>query len=207
MTTLTHRGFTAILFSAMALFLCLAVVPAQAKEKAAESFVQDLGQEALDTLDQDVSQEQLSDEMRSWLNSYFDTDVISRFALGRYWRQADDAQKKEYNKLFNELIVSTYSRRLQEYSGEDFEVRGQTKLNDRDTMVHSKIIPTNSGAPSTQVDWRVRKINGKLKIVDVNVEGVSMSVTQRNEFASVIKNNGNKVEALLDALRQKVGNG
>ncbi|MGM0422356.1 MAG: MlaC/ttg2D family ABC transporter substrate-binding protein [Pseudomonadota bacterium] len=206
MTTLTHRGLAAILFSAMALFLCLAVAPAQAEEKAAESFVQDLGQEALDTLDQDVSEEQLSDEMRSWLNRYFDTDVISRFALGHYWRQADDAQKKEYNKLFNELIVSTYSRRLQEYSGEDFEVRGQTELNDRNTMVHSKIIPTKSGAPSTQVDWRVRKINGKLKIVDVNVEGVSMSVTQRNEFASVIKNNGNKIEALLDALRKKVGN-
>jgi|AntRauTorcE11897_2_1112592.scaffolds.fasta_scaffold01032_8 phospholipid transport system substrate-binding protein len=207
MTTLTRLGFIAVLFSAMALFLSLNAASHAGEKAAAESFVQDLGQEALDTLDQDVSKEQLSKEMRSWLNSYFDTNIIARFALGRYWRQADKDQTKEYHILFNNLIVATYSRRLQEYSGEDFQVNGHTKLNERDTMVHSKIIPIKSGAPSTQVDWRVRKVNGKLKIVDVNVEGVSMSVTQRNEFSSVIKNNGGKVEALLETMRKKNDNG
>ena len=178
------------------------ITPAAAANEH-EDFVQNLGQEALTTLDQDVSQDKLAGEMRDWLNTYFDTDTIARFTLGRYWRQATDEQKEEYTTLFNELIVTTYSRRLQEYSGEDFKVSGHTSMNDRDTLVHSKIIPADNKGPSTQVDWRVRKIDGKKKIIDVVVEGVSMSVTQRKEFASVIQKNGGKIDALLKSLREK----
>lgn len=195
---------TVMLFAAMALFLSFATA-AKAETSAYEEFVQQLGQQALDTLDQDdISEEKLAGEMRNWISRYFDADTIARFTLGRYWRVATEAEKKEYMELFREMVVNTYSGRLSDYSGETFEIRGSTRINDRDVMVHTRIIPTRRGAPTTQVDWRVRTINGEKQIIDVNVEGVSMSVTQRNEFSSVIQNGGGKVEALLVSLRDRV---
>ena len=55
------------------------------------------------------------------------------------------------------------------------------------------------------VDWRVRPRGDGLKVIDVAVEGVSMSVTQRSEFSSVIQRGGGQIESLLQTLRQRVG--
>ncbi len=53
------------------------------------------------------------------------------------------------------------------------------------------------------VDWRVRQVGGGYKVVDILVEGVSMALTQRSDFASVIQRGGGDIEVLLEQLRQK----
>ena len=73
-----------------------------------------------------------------------------------------------------------------------------------DRLVQSRIAQPN-GAPPLKVDWRVGKSAKGYKINDVVVEGVSMAVTQRQEFASVIQRNGGQIDALLKLLREKTG--
>ncbi|MGL1446739.1 ABC transporter substrate-binding protein, partial [Vibrio parahaemolyticus] len=46
----------------------------------------------------------------------FDIDAISQFVLGRYWRTATEAQRAEYQKLFQQFIVSSYAAKLGQYS-------------------------------------------------------------------------------------------
>jgi phospholipid transport system substrate-binding protein len=192
----------------LGLSLSFGISTAKAADGKHEQFVQNLGEEALSALaSDDMTEEKIAKEIQGWLSNYFDTPTIARFALGRYWRQASDSQKKEYVVLFKDLIVQTYSKRLEEYSGEKFKVMGHTKASDRDTIVHSKILPADDKGPTTQVDWRVRSSNGKLKIIDVIVEGVSMSVTQRSDFSSVIQKGGGRIDALLTSLRKKTENG
>ena len=123
--------------------------------------------------------------------------------LGRYWNSATPQQQDEYQKLFEQLIVSTYADRFVEYSGETFRITGSRPEGENDTMVTTQIVRPNG--PPVNVDWRVRKRDGTYKIIDVVVEGVSMGVTQRQEFASVISQNGGQVQGLIQALRQKVG--
>ena len=205
MTTTTKRhsllGAFALIAGVIAIVMGLAA-PASAESVKAEEFVQGLGEEALFTLEAaDGNEDVIADKIRSWLNSYFDKDSIARFALGRHWRNASDEQKSEYTEVFEEMIVLTYSQRLAEYSGENFEVTGSTKVNSRDTIVHSHIIRTSKNAPKTRVDWRVRNNS---KIVDVSVEGVSMSVTQRADFDAVIQKNGGDLDAFISELRSKV---
>lgn len=190
-------AFTAFIFAIM---IGLAA-PASAETTKAEQFVQKLGEEALFTLEAaDGNEDVIADKIKSWLNSYFDKDAIARFALGRHWRGASDAQKSEYQDVFEKMIVLTYSQRLAEYSGENFEVTGSTKVNSRDTIVHSDIIRTSKNAPKTRIDWRVRNGN---KIVDVSVEGVSMSVTQRADFDAAIQKNGGNLDAFIAELKKK----
>jgi phospholipid transport system substrate-binding protein len=59
---------------------------------------------------------------------------------------------------------------------------------------------------SVRIDWRIRANEGTYKVVDILVEGISMSVTKRSEFASVIRRNGDNVEALLVELRKRLHN-
>ena len=168
----------------------------------ADAFVKLLGNDAIQMLkNKDLTQPQREAEFRRLFVKGFDVNVISRFALGRFWREATEAQRSEYQKLFEDFIVKSYAARLGQYSGETFSVKDAKAVDANDNLVESVIERPNG--PPVRVDWRVRRSDGDFKIVDVIVEGVSMVVTQRQEFGSVIQNNGGKIDSLLDRLRQK----
>lgn len=171
--------------------------------QGAAQFVTDLGQRALDALAgaRQMSQVEVAQKLRTFLEEGFDTQTIGRFVLGRYWNVATAEQRQEYMQLFQDLIVNIYSKRFSDYSGgAGFEVVNHRPEGERDAVVTSRIMRPSGGPPVT-VDWRVRRGNAGYKVIDVAVEGLSMSVTQRDEFTSVIERGGGNVQALLDALR------
>lgn len=177
---------------------------AQSADPGATAFIQSLGNEAVATFsNKSLSREQAVQRFRTLLYQGFDVPYIGRWVLGRYWNAATPQQHDEYQKLFERLIVNTYADRFVEYSGETFRISGSRVEGEADTMVTTQIVRLNG--PPVNVDWRVRKRDAGYKIIDVVVEGVSMGVTQRQEFASVISQNGGRVEGLIQALRQKVG--
>ena len=176
---------------------------ARAADAEAIDFIQTLGDEFVSVLaDKELPAERRLEEFRRLFIEGFDVRTISRFALGRYWRRASKNQRQEYGRLFSDYIVNTYSDRLGQYSGEKIVV-GKTR-NDakRDRIVSSKIVRPK-GKP-VRLDWRLRRRGEGFKIVDVIIEGVSMAITQRDAFASVIRRGGGKVESLLEELRSKV---
>lgn len=167
-------------------------------------FVQGLGDQAIGILaDKALTPEQRNAKFRQMLRDTFDLTTIGRFVLGRNWRSATPEQQKEYMSLFEELVVKTYSDRFALYTGEGFKVRAVTPEGEHDFVVNSDITHPD-GSPATTVDWRLRQKDGKLGIIDVVVEGVSMSVTQRQEYASVIDRNGGNIDGLLNVMRQRV---
>lgn len=174
----------------------------QAPAKPAADFVQGLGDRAIAVLaDPKVNDAQAIEVFRDLLNKNFDVNTIGRFVLGRYWNTATPDQQKEYISLFERMIVDVYAQRFNQYAGETFKVTGAQAEGERDAIVTSQVLRPNG--PPVNVAWRVRNRDGAFKIIDVVVENVSMSVTQRSEFASVIESNGGKFDALLNALRQR----
>jgi phospholipid transport system substrate-binding protein len=163
--------------------------------------ITNLGNEALEVLGKNVDPNQRVARFRQLFSKDFDVPGISRFVLGRYWHIATEPQRQEFVKLFTDYIVLAYSNRLAEYSGETLTVTGSRPGPDG-SIVSSEIVRPN-GAPPARVDWLLTQHDGAYKISDVVVEGVSMAVTQRSEFASVIQRNGGQVQGLLTALRQK----
>jgi phospholipid transport system substrate-binding protein len=135
--------------------------------------------------------------------STFDLPTIGQFVLGRYWRTSTAEQKAEYLKLFEDFIVQAYAGRFKELSDKKFIVGLAQPVTEEDTLVQSQIIELKG--PPIKVNWRVRRIPQGFKVVDVQVEGVSMSITQRDEFAAVIQSSGGKVDGLISALRKKTG--
>ena len=180
-----------------------AVAPALPAAAAADpaALIRELGNRALEVLGKNVGSTERAARFRQLFREDFDVPAIARFVLGRYWRIATEAEQQEFVRLFEGYIALAYANRLAEYSGETLKVVGSRPDGDA-SLVTSEIIRPN-GAPPAKVDWRVTRADGAYKITDVVVEGVSMAVTQRSEFASVIQRNGGKVEGLLAMLRQK----
>ncbi|WP_417517050.1 MlaC/ttg2D family ABC transporter substrate-binding protein [Minwuia sp.] len=170
-----------------------------------KQMIERLGGEAIGiAADSDAELAEKQEKFERLFQEGFDVPLVARIVLGRYWRVATPAQQEEYSSLFHRYIVATYASRLNAYSGQTFEITGDQRLNDQEVMVKSVI--KEPGGPSLKVDWRVLERNGENRIVDVIVEGVSMVITHRSEFASVIGQTGN-VESLLERLRAQAGQG
>ena len=194
------RVIRTLLF-AVALAFVAAPAGADDANPAASTYMQSLGSKAIAELtDPAVPQADRQARFRALLDQHFDMSAIAKFTLGRYWRTATDEQRTEFRKLFEDFLVQSYSTRFSEYHGQGFVVAGSTTDEGGTTVVHSKIDMPSS--EDIRVDWHLRAADGSFAIVDIVVEGVSMAVTQRSEFASVIQSRGG-VAGLLDALRSK----
>ena len=168
----------------------------------AAQFVQKMGDKALTSLtDRQIADGVRATRVRSLLHENFDVQTIGRFVMGPSWKTATAAQKAQYMDLFEDMIVATYTKRFAEYSGQSFKVTGSTATGGTDSLVKSQILQKDG--PPVMVDWRVRNKGGSFKVVDVVVESISMTMTQRDDFAGVINSKG--IDGLLNVLRQRAG--
>jgi len=192
------------------MILCMAFVFAGTQSFAArntqadtpvDGFIENMGQEAISFLgNRNLSMAQKQQKFRALLDRHFDMDTIGRFSIGSHWKSLSPAQQAEYQSLFEDLIVSIYSSRFADYHGQEFEVESSQPTGSSDYMVQSHIISPDGNIP---IGWHVREKNGEFKIVDVSIEDVSMAITKRSEFASIIQRGGGNTEVLMDHLRGK----
>lgn len=194
--------------------LALGTTPAMAQKKAsadltkeASVFVDRVAAQAIETIEKKregkLTEQEAKVVFRKILTDAFDLPTIAKFTMGRYWRVATPEQQKEYIHLLQVKILDKYADSILSYSGAGHKVVSSAVVSDTDYTVAMTIDRAND--PSVDFGWRLRRFGKVFKVIDISVEGISMSVTHRSDFASVIERNGGKVEALLDALRNKEG--
>jgi phospholipid transport system substrate-binding protein len=136
-----------------------------------------------------------------------DLTLLGRLVLGRYWRDANPRQRTMYLHLFRRYMAQTFVQRLRQYVSNDpnqprpaFEVIASRPVGNLDILVQSRVLPP--GSQPLRVDWRLRDRPDGPVIIDLIIEGISLLVTQRSEFAAVLERNG--VEGLLAELNSRV---
>jgi phospholipid transport system substrate-binding protein len=136
-----------------------------------------------------------------------DLSLLGRLVLGRYWREATPRQRTEYLRLFRRYMFQTFVQRLRQYvgtedghPGERFQIIASRPVGERDILVQSRVAPPTS--QPLRVDWRLRERPGEPVIIDLIVEGISLLVTQRSEFAAVLERSG--LDGLLAELSARV---
>ena len=167
----------------------------------AVAFMNQLWDRAVEVLNKKSDPALRQERFRQLFHADFDSAGIARFVLGRYWRDASEEEQKDFVKLFEDYVVFVYTARLSNFGGQDFKIRGSRS--DGDGVMVSTDVFSPGGSSPLKIDWRLVSDNGTYKINDVIVEGVSMLVTQRSEFASVVQRNGGQVRGLLAMMREK----
>ena len=175
--------------------------PPMANPADAVAFMNQLWGRAVDVLNNKADPVVRLARFRELFHADFDCPGIARFVLGHYWRIASEEEQQEFVRLFEDYVVYVYTARLGNFGGETLKVRGSRS--DGDGVIVSTDVLNPGATTPLKIDWRLVADNGAYKINDVIVEGVSMVVTQRSEFASVVQRNGGHVRGLLAMMREK----
>lgn len=138
---------------------------------------------------------------RSELKKNFSLRAIGRFVVARYWRRMTKEQQETYLQLFENAVIENYASQFDDYNNETLIIKSSRGTRDGGVVVKSDI--RRPGREPLHVDWKVFNTKRGLKVSDVIVNNISMSLTFRNEYASAINNRGG-IEGLLEYLREKI---
>lgn len=171
-------------------------------EAAATAFIDRSGKELVQALNGPESEAQKRPRVQALVDRIVDVDKIAAFCLGRAWRTATPAQQTEYTRLFHSVLMNSILSKVGDYSGIGLTV-GRAVPRDGDVAVATVVTRPNN-APAN-VQWIVADAETSPRIVDVIVEGTSLRLTQRSDYASFLARNNNNVDALVSAIRRQVG--
>lgn len=184
------------------------LLPAHAHAAAADAgkYLEAIANQTLGVIsDKTLSKDKKQAKLEKLFGDNVDFPWVGRFVMGRFWRQASDAQKSHYLQEYQKFLLLHYTTRFTEYTSGGFKVLGTKEDGDHEYVVSMQIQTSDSGSEPVMVDYRVREDGGKFKIFDVIVEGVSMITTQRSEFSSILNNKG--IDYLIGQLAAKAKTG
>ncbi|MCE2516862.1 MAG: ABC transporter substrate-binding protein [Alphaproteobacteria bacterium] len=199
--------FSALRHATLSLLLAVVMIaPASADPRLAEgtTLVENLVERIQTVVAAEPTPEEVRAETNAIIDEFFDYNTIARFAAGQAWRKATDAEKAEYKLAFREVLLSLAETQFEqfrtlEYTSKDAVAKGN-KLIVASGMVHD----ITGKYPDSVVSWRISTRPGKpIKIIDIEVENISMLITQQQENTAIIRQNGGKFQALIDALKEQ----
>ena len=171
----------------------------------ATTLVNDMVGQALGMLnDKQISERERAAKFGVLLERNFDIPRIVHFVLGPYWDSASVDERQTFKRLFEQWVVANYTEGFRNYDGETIRITGSRIAGPRTIIVSSEIVDRDGDA-GAKLDWVVHHDDGTLKIININVEGVSLVMTQRDQIVSVIEHSGGTVKGANDALQEKLG--
>ena len=178
----------------------------EALADGAAKYITELSRTAIDRLGaEDISAAERAEAGRALLEKNFAGRDLARFVLGRYWRVASESQRARFMTLLREVALTRFLPTFQRMSMDQVTI--ERSIADPQADGVARVI-TRVDAPDrapAKLAWRVRPTDdGSYEIVDIMAEGVSMAITLRSEYSSVIEQNGGRVEALLSRLEQRL---
>ncbi|MBS0642333.1 MAG: ABC transporter substrate-binding protein [Acetobacteraceae bacterium] len=145
--------------------------------------------------------------LESFLDEVVDIDGVARFCLGRFWAAATPPQRQDYLAVFRQVLVTAVAVRVGDYPAGQFRVTINPPVRmGTDIQVPTEVI-RGDATPPARITWTLSEETGKLRIVDILAEGVSLRITQRSDYASFLRQNNNDIAALLRALHDQVAAG
>ena len=185
-------------------FLSLTPVMAE-KSPEAEAFVMGVSNRVIEILNLSTAQKK-EDAFRALLNEKANLNRISAFTLGKYRRQISSTQLQEFQSLFETMITKVYANRLGSYEDQQIVVLGSEKKK-KDYLVETEL-RFSDGSDPIAIVWRLRQEkDGRITLFDLRVLGIWMALEQRETFLSILKNNNEEFNVLLDNLRQQIAAG
>ncbi|MGB0690295.1 MAG: MlaC/ttg2D family ABC transporter substrate-binding protein [Candidatus Puniceispirillum sp.] len=139
------------------------------------------------------------------LDTYFDLPLIARFSAGAYWRKATPTERQTYSDIMREVMIGTVVRNFDQLSGLEYTAVKSTAKGEKLVLVGGTFTDQAKTREPVAINWRVTTpVDGDARVMDVEIENISMLVTQKNENVAIIRKNQGNFSALIDAMRSKV---
>jgi phospholipid transport system substrate-binding protein len=186
-----------------------AMIPASAQAEAprdagAEQFVQAQAQRVITVLgDKSQSSADKIRVFRGIVDEIADVPKVTNFVLGKYARTITPAQRQHFAVVFRQYAQNVYETRLGDYHGEAVKVTGSVVRKPGDVVVNTAIAGGKLSQP-VQASWRVLGSGPSWKVVDVQVSGIWLAITQQQDFVSTIDNAGGNIDTLIAQLEKQV---
>jgi phospholipid transport system substrate-binding protein len=195
-------------FLAVLLIAAMTFASWAATEEDAGAFLMSFGKRAADEINNEsLSEADRERRFRALFNEVIDVPAFGRFVLGIHWRRATAKQRAEFLAVFEDMAVQRFlpmiTRQSAEYAGKSFSITNVRRHeSNKDRVFVSSRLDREKGPPIRMV-WHLRERDGRFKILDISIEGLSMALTLRQEYSSVVKRSGG-VDGLVSLLREKV---
>ena len=187
--------------NAMAPAPALAQAP---RDAGAEQFVQTGAQRIISILnDKSMANADKIRTFRGIVDELADVPRITNFVLGKYARNIAPAQRDRFARVFREFAQNVYETRLGDYHGENVKVTGSVVRKPGDVVVNTTITGGKLTQP-VQASWRVLGSGSGWKVVDVQVAGIWLAITQQQDFVSTVDNAGGNIDVLIAQLEKQV---
>ena len=200
----TPHNLIAVLCTLIALLI---TIPAQASSQI------DAANRLIDNMVQDVEHYLLTDSgnitkrrenITKLLDTHFDIPGIARFSAGPYWRVANEEERVTYTQSMREALIGTIARNFDQLVGLRFTIIDSQAKGSRMVLVRGTFGDKAGKRPPIAVGWRVVTPHpAPAKVLDVEIENISMLVTQKQENVAIIRKNGGRFSALIEAMRQR----
>ena len=173
---------------------------------AANNLVTEMMVEVESILAQDINHEvKRTDKVSALFDRYFDLPTIAKFSAGPYWRAADATQKAAYEAVIRDVIIGTVVRNFDQLSGLKFTITGSQTKGKKLVLVNGTFAGLDAQQPPIAVGWRVvMSDKASPLILDVEIENISMLVTQKQENIAIIRQNKGQFAALINAMKQRI---
>ena len=135
------------------------------------------------------------------INNNFAGAGIAKFVAGKSWGSANKDTRKSYVKIFKKHLALNIASMMQGYSDQDY-IFTKSVFDDKNkvNLIDMEII---SDTGSLVVTWRLKKSKEKYYVIDLLVADISLIVTKRSEFNSMIKKVENSLEKFIDVLKKQ----
>ncbi len=174
------------------------------RDAGAEQFVQIQAQRVISVLnDKGQSTADKIHMFRGIVDEIADVPKVTGFVLGKYARTITPAQRQRFNVVFRQFAQNVYETRLGDYHGESVKVTSSVVRKPGDVVVNTTIAGGKLSQP-VQASWRVLGSGSSWKVVDVQVSGIWLAITQQQDFVSTIDNAGGNIDVLIAQLEKQV---
>ena len=132
------------------------------------------------------------------INNNFAGTGIAKFVAGEAWKKSDKNTKKTYIDSFKRHLALNIASMMQGYSDQTYELtKSKYDQKNQVTLIDMEIF---SDTGSVVVTWRVKESKDRFFVIDLIVADISLVVTKRSEFNSMLKKVDNNLSKLNDVL-------
>jgi ABC-type transporter MlaC component len=164
-----------------------------------EKYVEGIGRDVIKLANSGARGGPLRSRFVSLLQRHSDIRSIALFSLGTYQKQLPSELRSKYFEAVTRYAAGFFAYYVDDFAGTDFDVK-TSKPQGKAVIVESSI--HYSGGRSAPVKWRVVSAGGGLRVNDVNVRGIWLSLQMQQLFTSVLRRNKGDFDALLKYLRE-----